>query len=133
MLKTSGCTESKIQPREGGVGVGGSGAKRSGKKLDRSELNGGEVDGGKVEGNQVGKKVQNLSKLTNLSKSKKTIGSDFFTPGTKLAFTKLRQTFLKAPILHHFDSERHIRIDTDASGYAISGVLSQLTLDNLVR
>ena len=42
----------------------------------------------------------------------------------------MRQAFLKAPILHHFDPERHIRIETDASGYAIGGVLSQLTSDN---
>ncbi len=42
----------------------------------------------------------------------------------------MRQAFLKAPILNHFDPERHIRIETDASGYAIGGVLSQLTSDN---
>ncbi len=43
----------------------------------------------------------------------------------------MRQTFVKAPILNHFDPERHIRIETDASGYAIGGILSQLTPDNL--
>ena len=57
--------------------------------------------------------------------------SDFLTPGAKLAFTKLRQAFLKALILHHFDPERHIRIETNATGYFISGVLSQLTSDDL--
>ena len=41
--------------------------------------------------------------------------------------------FLKAPILHHFDPKCHIRIETDASGYAIGGVLSQLTSDDLGR
>ena len=67
----------------------------------------------------------------NSSKSKKAIGSlDFLTPGAKLAFTKLRQAFFKAPILHHVNPERHIRIETDASGYAIGGVLSQLTSDD---
>ena len=69
-----------------------------------------------------------------MSKSKKAVGpSDFLIPGAKLIFTKLRQAFLKAPILHHFDPERHIRIETDASGYAIGGVLSQLTSDDSGR
>ena len=48
-------------------------------------------------------------------------------------FTELRQAFLKAPILHHFDPEHHIWIETDVSGYAIGGVLNQLTLDDLGR
>ena len=33
------------------------------------------------------------------------------------------------PILYHFDPERHIPIETDASGYALGGFLGQLTLD----
>ncbi len=48
----------------------------------------------------------------------------FLTADARRAFTKLRQAFLKAPILNHFDPERHIRIETDVSGYAIGGVLS---------
>ena len=87
-----------------------------------------EVNGDEVEVDEVGKKVQNLSK------SKKTVrSSDFLTPGAKITFTKLRQTFLKAPILYHFDLKRHIRIETDVSGYAIGGVLSQLTSDDSGR
>ena len=96
------------------VGVGSeSRAGSNGSELDRSK-----VDGGKVGDDEIEKKVQNLSK------SKKTVQSDFLTPKAKLAFAKLRQAFVKAPILHHFDLERHIRIETDASGYAIGGVLS---------
>ncbi len=45
----------------------------------------------------------------------------------------MRQVFVKALIPNHFDPERHIRIETDAVGYAISGIFSQLTLDNLSR
>ena len=45
----------------------------------------------------------------------------------------MRQAFLKAPILYHFDPDCHIRIETDASGYAIGGVLNQLTSDDLGR
>ena len=55
----------------------------------------------------------------------------YLTPDAKRAFTQLRQAFNKAPILQHFDPECHIRIETDASGYAIGRVLSQLTSDNL--
>ena len=65
-------------------------------------------------------------------KSKKT-ESGFLTSGARKAFTKLRQAFVKAPILHRFDLERHIRIETDASGYIIGGVLSQLTSDDSGR
>ena len=39
--------------------------------------------------------------------------------------------FVEASILNHFDPERHIWIETDVFGYAISGILSQLTLDDL--
>ncbi len=53
--------------------------------------------------------------------------SNFLTPEATLAFLRLRQAFTEAPILHHFDSECYIRIETDASGYAIGGILSQLT------
>ena len=59
------------------------------------------------------------------------VGSDFLTLGAKLAFTKLRQAFLKAPIFYHFNPEYHIRIETNVSDYAIGGVLCQLTSDNL--
>ena len=51
----------------------------------------------------------------------------YLTPNARRAFTQLRQAFTEAPILRHFDPECHIRIETDASGYAIGGVLSQLT------
>ena len=43
----------------------------------------------------------------------------------------MRQAFTEAPILRHFDPKCHIRIETDASGYAVGGVLSQLTSDHL--
>ena len=117
-------TES-AEPKKGVVGVNGdSRAGRNGGKLDGSVMDNVKVDGGKI-----GKKGQNPSKCKNLSKSKKTeLG--FLTSGTRRAFTKLRQAFIKAPILHNFDLERHIWVETNVSGYAISGVVSQLTLDN---
>ena len=122
MLKTSRGTESKTRPDEGGVGVGSSRAGRDGSKLDDgSGMDDVKVDGSEVE---VGEKSRNLSK------SKKT-ESDFLTSRARKAFTKLRQAFIKASILHHFDKERHIWVETDASGYVIGRVLSQLTSDDL--
>ena len=50
----------------------------------------------------------------------------FLTPKARSAFNRLRLAFTEAPILWHFDPECHIRIETDASGYAIGVVLSQL-------
>ena len=50
----------------------------------------------------------------------------FLTPDARTAFNRLRLAFTEAPILRHFDPECHIRIETDALGYAIDGVLSQL-------
>ena len=48
-----------------------------------------------------------------------------------MAFTELRQAFIKAPILHYFDLKCHIPVETDISGYAIDEVLSQLISDDL--
>ena len=35
-------------------------------------------------------------------------GSDYLTPAAKKAFNHLRYAFTQAPILQHFDPERHI-------------------------
>ena len=129
MLKILGSTESKIRPGEGEVGVGSSRAGREGNKLDRSELHSIKIDGGEVKDGEVGKKVQKRSKSKSLSK----FTLDFLTPRAKLTFTKLRQAFLKALIFYHFNPECYIWIEIDASGYAIGGVLSQLTSDNSGR
>ena len=85
---------------------------------------------------RMGRKIKkDLSLKIYLSQknclSPKKVRSDFFIPRARLVITKLRQTFVKALILYHFDSERYIGIETNASGYAIGGVFSQLTLDNL--
>lgn len=39
--------------------------------------------------------------------------------------------FTKALILHYFDPKRYIQIKTNASDFAINGVLSQLTLGHV--
>ena len=114
------------EPKKGGDGVGSD--SRAG--CSEGEMHDVEVDSGKVEIDEVGKKARKTSKSKNLSKTQKTVGLDFLTPGAKLAFTELRQAFLKASILHHFDPDHHIRIEMNVSGYAIGRVLSQLTSDD---
>lgn len=49
----------------------------------------------------------------------------------RLAIIKLRQAIIETLILYHFNLECHNRIETNASRYAISRILSQRTLDNL--
>ena len=130
-MKTLGSIESIIQLIKGGVKVGddNEAIRNSRYKFDGNKIGGTEVDG---EDNKVGKKSQKMSKSKNLSKFKKTErSSDFLTPRAKLAFNKLRQAFVKAPILHHFDLERYIQIETNASSYAIGGVLSRLIFDQV--
>ena len=112
----------------------------------------GEVDGfggdsvehAKKSGNPKG---QNLAKSRKSSKSKKSkgekskkppksgnspnfgvteTGPSFLTPKARIAFNRLRLAFTKAPIFWCFDPKCHIWIKTDALGYAIGGVLSQL-------
>jgi hypothetical protein len=41
------------------------------------------------------------------------------------AFQALKQTFTTAPILCHFDPEKLIIVETDASDYVSAGILSQ--------
>ena len=69
----------------------------------------------------VGGKTKKPSKAKNINGAS---GKDFLTPKAKFAFTRLRKAFTEVPILHHFDPERHIWIETDASGYEIGGVVS---------
>ena len=91
MLKTSGSTESLTQLGEGLVRVeDDSKAGYDGSKLNKSEIDDGEVGGGEVD-DEVEKKGQKTFKSKKLFKSKKTVeSSNFFTPGARLAFTKLR-------------------------------------------
>ena len=131
MLKTSSTKSTK--PRKDVVRVSvDSRAGRDGGELDGSGIDNGEVDSGEVGDDEFGKKGENPSKSKNSPKFKKT-ELDYLISGARRAFTKLRQVFIKASILHYFDPECHIRVETDASGYAIGGVLSQLTLDNSGR
>ena len=83
--------------------------------------------------NQKTSKSQKLAKSKKPSKSEnspnfdtKNSGPSFPTPEARVAFNHLRLAFTKAPILWHFNPKCHIWIETDASGYGIGDVLSQL-------
>ena len=45
------------------------------------------------------------------------------------AFDLLKERFTSAPILRHFDPEKQLRLEADASDFGISGILSQLFED----
>ena len=91
MLKTSRNIESTARFGEGGIIISGdSKVGCNGSEYDKSKIDSGEVDGNKVGDNEVEKKVQKMSKSKNLSKYKKIVGSNFFIPEVRLAFTKLR-------------------------------------------
>ena len=121
MLKTTKSTKSVANPEK-----------------TKSEVGGDNVVGNVVGGNEVinrtkGKSPVKTTKSKILIKSKnhdfpksrpEKAGTGFFIPKTRLAFTQLSQAFVKAPILHYFDSESHIRIETDVLSYAIGCVLS---------
>ena len=78
-------------------------------------------------GKSKDEKSKKSSKSGNLPNfNAKDSGSSFLTPKARLTFNHLWLAFTKAPILWHFDPECHIYIETNASGYAIGSVLSQL-------
>ena len=51
-------------------------------------------------------------------------------PKAREAFEHLKAAFTKAPLLRHFNPELRIRVETDASGFAISGIISHLQEDD---
>lgn len=55
----------------------------------------------------------------------------FLTANAKEAFCQFQRTFTKALVFQHFDTKQYIWIETNASRYAISGILNQLAADNL--
>src|SRR5437763_501444 len=66
-----------------------------------------------------------LTALLKGSKNGKKTGSYILTKEAKEAFRKLKATFAMAPVLQHFDPEKPICIETDASGFAVAAILSQ--------
>jgi hypothetical protein len=56
-------------------------------------------------------------------------GPFLWTDEADKAFRKLKTCFTTAPILRLYDPSLPIRVETDASGYAIAGIISQLFVD----
>ena len=50
-----------------------------------------------------------------------------------MAFEELKEHFITAPILAHFDYDRDVIIETDASDYVSAGVLSQHDDDGILH
>ena len=57
----------------------------------------------------------------------------YWSPECDLAFRLLKEAFTTAPILHHFDPTLPPVVETDASDYAIAGIISLRTDDGDVH
>ena len=90
------------------------------------------VDGSEATNQANSTKRKNQAKTTKskiLVKSKnhdfppnsrnKEAETGFLTPKARLVFTQLRQVFIKASILHYFNTKYYIRIEIKAFRYAI--------------
>ena len=53
-----------------------------------------------------------------------------WTREAESAFTEQKNRFTSAPILVHFDPQRPVIVETDASDFALSAVLSQRNNEN---
>jgi hypothetical protein len=70
------------------------------------------------------------SPLTRLTR--KNISFEW-TPKAQTAFNALKEAFTTAPIVTHFDPEKEITVETDASDYVSAGVLSQYDDNGTLR
>lgn len=72
--------------------------------------------------------IENFSKIAKpITDATKGDNKDFkWTPACEQAFNALKQAFTTAPILVHFVADRQSVLETDASDYALGGVLSQV-------
>ena len=59
------------------------------------------------------------------SKNRKKAGPYIMTDEVQKVFKRLKNTFSSTLVLQYFDSNKLIRIEMDASGFAIMGILSQ--------
>lgn len=66
-----------------------------------------------------------LTALMKGSKNGKKPGRVDLSEKEEAAFRHLIDAFQSAPLLRHFDPERSIRLETDASAFAMAGILSQ--------
>ena len=101
-------------------------------------FDGDDVEHAKKSGKSKSQKTSKSQKLVKSGKNSSKSGNSpnfgatetepsFLTPGARKAFNHLWLAFTKAPIFWNFNLEYYIWIETNALGYAIGGVLSQLT------
>ena len=67
-----------------------------------------------------------LTALSKGAKNGKKPGPVEWGAGKEQAFRTLKAAFTAAPVLRHFDPALKIRVETDASKFALAGILSQL-------
>lgn len=65
------------------------------------------------------------SPLHNLTRIKQK-GRIPWTDESERAFAALKRAFMQAPVLHHYQPDRPIVVETDCSDYALGGILSQV-------
>ena len=58
-------------------------------------------------------------------KQGKFTGPFLFLDEARSAFVKLKEKFSSTPMLTHFNPEKAVHLETDASAFAIAGILSQ--------
>ena len=56
-----------------------------------------------------------------------------WTQEEQTAFDKLKKIFISEPVLAHFDADRETVVETDSSGWATGGVLSQYNNEGILR
>jgi hypothetical protein len=66
-----------------------------------------------------------LTDLLKGSKEGKKSGPFEFPPKAVEAFQRLKLAFTTAPMLRHYDPAKPTRLETDASGFALAGVITQ--------
>lgn len=67
-----------------------------------------------------------LTDLLKTTRDGRPTGPFQMGPRAGAAFAALKRRFTEAPILRHYDPALRVRLETDASRYAVSGILSQL-------
>jgi RNase H-like domain found in reverse transcriptase/Reverse transcriptase (RNA-dependent DNA polymerase) len=71
--------------------------------------------------------LTDLLKKANREARRKAANTDeFLPPSAKQAFRKLQQAFAETVLMYHFDPTLPTRLETDSSGFAICGILTQL-------
>ena len=65
-----------------------------------------------------------LTAMLQGSKDSKKTGPYDMTPEVRMVFSKLKAAFVTTPVLQHFDPAKLICLETDASEFAIAGILS---------